>query len=117
MVAAASIGIHLHPARTERAEMQPEGGGAGTAVETERNRACGGVCPVQPRVSDVKDRGARRAVRLENRQHARFGHILHRLAGDGDGVRREDRLVGCIGDGCGVIFSGITLGGGCIGRG
>ena len=123
-----AIGIHFHPTRTERAEVQPEGGRAGPAVEAKGNRSDGGVRFAEPRVGDIKDRGARRAIRLENWQHARLGHVFHGLAGDGDSVRGEDRLVRRIGYRGHVILGGLALvtlftfgrvafGGGRVGRG
>ncbi len=56
-----AVVVHLHAARAERAEVQPHGRRAGTAVETKRDRARGLVGFAGARVGDVKDRRAHRA--------------------------------------------------------
>ena len=105
--------VHLDAARPERAEVQPDGGGAGAAVETEHDGPGGRVGPAQPRVSHVKNGRARSAVGFEQRQHAGFSRVIDALAGDGDGVGGEHRFVGGIGDRRGGgLFGGPVRSGG-----
>ena len=124
--------VHLHPARAERAEVQPDGRRAGTAVETKRDRP-----PVlrssaatedgrrfvglaHAGISHVKDGGAGTAVGLEQRQHSGLGHIGDVLAGNGHAVGGQNRLVRGIGNLPGFQFRGgrlVGAGGGRIGFG
>ena len=94
-----AVGIHFHAARAEGAHVQPDGGGAGTAVETKGDGTFGLVLITQPRVGDVKDGGNRSAVILEHGQHSGLSDVFDALTGDGDGVGGKDGGVGGVGEG------------------
>ena len=51
------------------------------------------------RVRDVKNRGARRPVGFQDRQHSGFGHVGHALPGHGHGVGGKHRLMCRVGNG------------------